>query len=231
MASNYFLDLSLEKLGILKIEYDGLEKLSNHSYITDIPLFEKLSLDERYDYLRGILDIFRWNGAMSNPAFIDTVNKYEDWDNKLNEDIIFDINKTHYNRVGFAFKSPERRRKLHLNRQRVIFKSISWHTTTLINWTKKYFPNFSDNFEKADEFLRNVIEVFEKAKFLDVFWTSNPPFKLYQIKEGKILFNLNKNKDFLQCPKCHRTYYFKKFRECAWRDCPSLEMINIDSNN
>ena len=231
MQSNYFLDLSLEKLGILKIEYDGLEKLSNHNYITDIPILEKISIEERYDYLRGILDIFRWNGAISNSAFIDTVNKYEDWEKKLNEDIIFDINKTHYNRVGFALETPERNRKLHLNRQRVVFKSISWYTTTLINWTKKFFPLFSDSYEKADEFLRKIIEVLEKAKFIDIFWTVRPSFKLYQIKEGKILFNLNRNKNFLQCPKCHRTYYFKKFRSCAWRDCPSLEMKNIDSDH
>ena len=229
MQSQYFLDLNLEKLGVLKIEYDGLEVLANDNPINNIPILKDKSLEERYDYLRGILDIFRWNGAIANNAFIDTVNKYEDWQSKFNEEILFDINKSHYNRVGFAFKTPEKKVKLFDRRDRVIFKSISWYNTILINWTKKFFN--IDDFDKANSILKEVIEVLEKTGFLDFFWTHKPSFKLYQIKEGKILFKLNKSEEFLKCPKCHRIYYFKKFHSCAWRNCPNLELKNIDKNH
>lgn len=220
MQSQYFLDLNLDKLGLLKIEYDGLEKLIKHNFITEVPLFKKISEEERYDYFLGILDIFRWNGAISNNAFIDTVNKYDDWKSKFNDDILFDINKSHYNRVGFAFEKPEKGKKVHNHRQRIVFKSISWYTTTLINWTKKYFS--IEDYEKANDIIVKSIEILEKSKFLDTFWTRKPSFKLYQIREGKILFKLNENKEFLKCPKCQRTYGFKKYKSCAWRNCPDL---------
>ncbi|MBN1215717.1 MAG: DEAD/DEAH box helicase [Candidatus Lokiarchaeota archaeon] len=229
MQSQYFLDLNLDKLGLLNIEYDGLEKLIKHNYITEVPIFKLLSEEERYDYFRGILDIFRWNGAIANQALIDTVNKYEDWQSKFNENILFDINKSHYNRVGFAFKTPERGRKLHEHRQRIVFKSISWYTTTLINWTKKYFS--IDDYDKVNDIIVKSIDILEKAKFLDIFWTKNRSFKLYQIREGKILFNLNQNNEFLKCPKCQRTYQFKKYKSCVWRNCPELEYKNLDPSH
>ena len=180
MQSQYFLDLNLEKFGLLKIDYDGLELLIKDSLITDIKSFAKLSEDERYDYIRGILDIFRWNGAIENNVFIDTVHKYEDWKKKFKKEILFDINKSHWNRVGFAFKRPEKGRKVYLNRQRIVFKSISWYNTTLINWTKKYFS--IDKFEEADELLKKTIEILEEGGFITPFWTERPSFKLFSGK-------------------------------------------------
>ncbi len=224
MQSQYFLDLNLDKLGLLKIDYDGLELLIKDPLITNVKLFEKLFEDERYDYIRGILDIFRWNGAIESSAFIDTVRKYEDWKNKFKEDILFDINKSHWNRVGFTYKKPEKGHKVYHNRQRIVFKSISWYNTTLINWTKKYFS--IDKFEEADKLLRKVIEILVETGFITSFWTERPSFQLYQISEGTILFNLNKNKEFYQCPKCKRTYQFKKYHKCAWRNCPDLKKIS-----
>ncbi|MHA1251090.1 MAG: DEAD/DEAH box helicase [Candidatus Helarchaeota archaeon] len=229
MQSRYFLDINLEKLGLLRIDYDGLEKLANHDYLTEIDAFSKLTPEERYDYIRGVLDIFRWNGAIANGAFIDTVNKWEDWKNKFNEEILFDINKSRYNRVGFAFETPNAGKKIFDMHDRVIFKSISWHNTILINWTKKFFQ--IDDYNEADKILRKLIELLEKLKFLDTFWTKKNSYKLYQIKEGKMLFKLNREGKYLKCPKCHRTYYFKKFRSCAWRNCPDLIISDIDKDH
>ena len=236
MQSQYFLDLNLDKLGLLKLEYDGLETLVKHSYVIDKFEFKDLSEEERYDYFRGILDIFRWNGAIANNAFIDTVNKYDDWQSKFNEEILFDINKSHFNRVGFAFERPKRGRKIHMNRQRIVFKSISYYNTVLINWTKKYF--IEDDFEKANNILIKAIDILEKVNFIEPFWTAQQhkkskghTFKLFQIKAGKILFNLNSNFEYLTCPKCQRVYYFKKFKKCAWRNCPDLEFKPLNEDH
>ncbi|MHA1380687.1 MAG: helicase-related protein, partial [Candidatus Helarchaeota archaeon] len=56
-------------------------------------------------------------------------------------------------------------------------------------------------------------------------------FKLYQIREGKIIFDLNIDNKFSKCPKCNRVYYFKKFNSCIWRNCPSLQNETVDPNH
>ncbi|MHA1383636.1 MAG: DEAD/DEAH box helicase, partial [Candidatus Helarchaeota archaeon] len=194
MQSQYFLDLDLDKLGLLKIEYDGLELLAKHHYMTDIQVFNQLSEEERYDYMRGILDIFRLNGAIGNKILNDSVNKFENWQAKFKENVLFDINKAHWNIVGFTNEGPEQGKKVFFNRQNVIFKKIKGHNTILANWTKKFF-NLDDS-DKANGILEQAIDVLLKAKFLQEQYTSEPhrrtlTFKLYQIREGKIIFDLN----------------------------------------
>ncbi|MEJ2277386.1 MAG: helicase C-terminal domain-containing protein [Candidatus Lokiarchaeota archaeon] len=230
MQSNYFLDVNLEKLGLLKIEYRNLEREVNSNSIKEIESLKNLSPDERYDYIRGILDIFRWNGAISSKAFIDTVNKYNnEWKEAFSENILFDINKSRYNRVGFAFETPKKGKKVWDRHDRVVFKSISWYNTILINWTKRYFDI---EFEQANPILEKLIEKLQELDFLDIFWTRRPnSYKLYQIKEGKILFKLNKDNKFLKCPKCHRTYYFKNFHYCAWYNCSELILTEVNEDH
>ncbi len=224
--SRYFLDINLEKLGLMKIEYVGLDKLTKSNYISDLPFFKNRSDEERYDYVRGILDIFRWNGAIGNKVFDKTVQKYEEWKEKLNEDILFDINKSHYEKVGYSLeKAPK---KYHERQQRIVFKRISWHNTVLINWTKKYFS--IDNFEKAKEILEKTIETLKTTQFLSEFWTKRS-HNLLQIREGKILFKLNKDDHYLRCPKCSKTYQFKNYKSCSNRNCKNLETVNINPKN
>ena len=229
MQSQYFLDINLEKLGLLKIEYDGLEMLAGDRPIDEIKIIKEKTHDDRYDYLRGILDIFRWNGAIANSSFIDTVKKYKEWEELFSEEVLFEINKSRYNRVGFAFETPEKRIKVFDRHDRVVFKSISWYNTILINWTKKFFN--IDDFDKAKSLVEDIINVLERTGFLEAFWTKRPAFKLFQIKEGKILFNLNDKEKYLTCPKCHRTYYFKNFHSCAWRNCPDLIFKDVENEH
>ncbi|MHA1426726.1 MAG: DEAD/DEAH box helicase [Candidatus Helarchaeota archaeon] len=226
MQSQYFLDLNLEKLGILKIEYDGLDLLSRHHYMTDIPAFNIISEEERYDYLRGILDIFRWNGAIGNLIFNDSVRHYEDWQGKFKEDILFDINKAHWKIFGFCNEGPNVGQKVWFNRQRVVFKKIQGYNTLLANWTKKFF-NISDS-DQANSLIKQAIDILLKAKFLEEFSTERPTYTLFRIRMGKLLFKLNAENQYLQCPKCNRVYYFKKFHSCIWRNCPDLEKNMVD---
>ncbi|MHA1843404.1 MAG: DEAD/DEAH box helicase [Promethearchaeota archaeon] len=226
MQSRYFLDLNLDKLGILKIRYDGLENLIKHSIMNNNPKFSKISEDERYDYIRGILDVFRWNGAIGNKIFNNTVNKFEEWKNKLREEILFDINKAHWNIIGFSFEKPKNDHKVYLNRQNVIFKKITGNNTILVNWTKKFFK--INNTNEANSILQSAIDILINAKFLEEFYTSRPTYKLYQIREGNIIFELNTENYYLKCPKCNRTYNFRKFNSCIWRNCPNLVKNDID---
>jgi len=225
--SRYFLDINLEKLGLLKIEYVGLDKLTTSNYISDLAFLKNKSEEERHDYIRGILDIFRWNGAIGNKVFDNTVQKYEEWKERLNEEILFDINKAHYEKVGYSMeKAPK---KYHEKQQRIVFKRISWHNTVLINWTKKYFS--IDDFEKAKEILEKTIETLKATQFLSDFWTKRKSYNLLQIREGKILFKLNNDTQYLKCPKCSRTYQFKNYKLCTNRNCRNLESVNIDPKN
>ncbi|MHA1728908.1 MAG: helicase-related protein, partial [Promethearchaeota archaeon] len=224
--SRYFLDVNLEKLGLLQIEYDGLDLLSNDSIIEKIKQLFNKTKEERYDYLRGILDIFRWNGAIANRAFIDKASKWDEWKKKLNEEILFDINRSRYERVGFAFELPQTTRRIYDKQDKVVFKSILGSNSILVNWTKKFF-NINDT-ERARLILKQTIELLDTTGFLEAFWTKRKTFKLYQIKEGKLIFKLNTQDSFLKCPKCRRTYFFKHFRSCAWRTCPSLEVVPVE---
>jgi len=226
MKSQYFLDLNLDKLGLLKIEYDGLDKLSKHHYITSIPVFRKISEEERYDFLRGILDIFRWNGAIGNKILNDSIRHYEDWGNKFKENILFDINKAHWKIFGFSNEGPDSNQRVFLNRQTVVFNKIKGYNTILANWTKKFFKK--DDSKEINDILEQTIDVLLKAEFLEEFYTNRPTYKLYRIQEGNILFKLNSDPQYLQCPKCNRVYYFKKFHSCIWRNCPDLETRTID---
>ncbi|MHA1684752.1 MAG: DEAD/DEAH box helicase [Promethearchaeota archaeon] len=219
MSSQYFLDLNLEKLGVLRIDYDGLEKLCKHSLVTSIPKLANLSENQRYDYLRGLLDVFRWYGAIGNSIFEDTVNKYDDWASKIREDLLFDVNRARSIRVGFAYDKPKK--SVFYKRQRVEFKSISGNNSTLMNWTKKYFH--LDKSADVREILENSMDALFKAKFIVEFWTTKPPHKLFHIKEGKLLFKLNPEEKFLTCSKCQKTYYFKECSTCIFRNCSNIE--------
>ena len=75
---------------------------------------------------------------------------------------LIEITKSHYNRVGFAFEQPGKGIKIHDHRQRIVFRSISWYTTILINWTKKYFS--IEDYEKANDIIVQSIEILEKEK-------------------------------------------------------------------
>ncbi|MHA1338826.1 MAG: DEAD/DEAH box helicase [Promethearchaeota archaeon] len=231
MQSSYFLDLSLEKLGLLKIEYDGLEILAKDEILNDIPILNEMTIEEKYDYIRGILDVFRWYGAIGNGAFIEKTRKWEDWESKFNEDILFDINNSRFNRVGFAFERPNG--KIIFQQDSIIFRSISSPNSILANWTRKFFG--IKDFEIRDRILRKTINLLKDTGFLTTFSTNKPnTYTLYQIAEGKILFDLNDgvgNSKYLKCPKCNRTYQFKRYRRCIRRNCPDLVETSIDENN
>lgn len=226
MQSQYFLDLNLDKLGLLKIEYDGLELLSKHHYVTDVQAFNNLTEEERYDYLRGILDIFRWNGAIGNTIFNDSIRHYEEWRGKFKEDILFDINKAHWKIFGFTNEGPNAGHKVFFNRQNVVFKKVKGYNTILVNWTKKFFK-IADS-KQANNLIEQAFDVLLKAKFLEEFYTERPTFRLFRIREGKLIFELNTRNQYLQCPKCNRVYFFKTFHSCIWRNCPNLEPCTID---
>lgn len=217
--SLFFLDLSLEKLGVLKIEYDGLEVLANHEKIKENPELNSISSNQRYDFLLGVLDIFRWNGAIGNPLLSDTANKFDEWRNSINNDLLFDLNNMRNVIFGFMFERPGERRSFH-NRQRVIYKSLTHPNSVLVNWVKKFF-GMNDS-SRAAEIVLFVIRVLEETRFLEPFYTQRPTNKLYQIRTSKILFRLNADDSFKKCPKCHRTYFFKDYDSCIWRNCPSL---------
>jgi len=229
IESTYFLDLNLEKLGILKIEYDALDMLSNDEMLTKIDLFNKLSIEQRYDYLRGILDIFRGSGAIANDIFINTKAKYEEWGIKFKDGIVFSINNNQFRRVGFTFDKPDKNNIYDDRGQRVIVKTISWHNTLLINWTQKFF---NIKYKEADIYLRKAIEILEEAEFLTTFWTKDPTtVKLYQITLGKLVFNFNKERKYQRCPKCNRTYYFKVSNMCTRQKSPILIESEIDEEH
>ena len=217
-------------MGLLRLEYDGIEKLVKHAYITEIPELADKSEDQRYDYIRGILDIFRWAGAIGNVIFDDTVNKYENWASKIREDLLFDINRSRSTCVGFAFEMPKEKHEIYDKRQRIEFKSMLGTNSTLVNWTRRFF-GIKDN-DDAKEILEKVLNVLIKANFITEFWTNasrNPgkkrTYKLYHIREKKILFNLNPLDEHQYCPKCQKVYYFKEFGKCISINCPSLKHV------
>lgn len=223
--SRYFLDLPLEKLGLLRIDYDGLEKLADHALVTGNDALSDLAalpVDQRYDFLRGVLDQFRWNGAIENPIFSDTVNLFEKWEAKIREAILFDLNNFRFKIVGYATSRPARNRKVWHNRQRVTFKSIAGNNSALLNWTKKVFPALASG--EAKKLTEATVETLEQAKFLTPFHTTRPTFKLLQIRAGKLVFRLNQGQ-FQQCPKCQRVFYFRAWDACTNRNCPGLQTV------
>jgi superfamily II DNA/RNA helicase len=234
MLSQYFLDLNLEKLGLLKIEYDGLDKLATHSLMTSNPLLKDFTDEQRYDYLRGILDIFRWEGAIGNELFNNTVNLWDEWKKKLNADILFDLNKSRFTISGFAFEKPQteakKTRKVFHKKQNVDLAQIVGknNNTQLVHWTKKCLGLPSN--DAAANVITESIKILEQAKFIQKYWTDKPTsYEFYQIREGKIIFTKNEAKNFVRCPKCQRIYYFKKFDKCIKKNCPNLihENLNI----
>lgn len=226
MQSNYFLDLNLDKLGLLKVEYDMLETLVEHSLMRNHFIFKKYTETQNYDYLKGILDLFRWHGAMANQSFNASGMKYKQWEKKINNNLLFDINKNHFSNIGYTFEIPKnpktnKRSKVFYKNYTVQMKSLTGTSSTMVNWTKKFFKVSN---EVAKKIVIEIIQILEKAKFLEKIWADRPKCDFYQIREGKILFKPNTAPQYHQCPKCHKVYYFKEFNQCIWRNCPKLEM-------
>ncbi|UYP44196.1 ATP-dependent RNA helicase SrmB [Candidatus Lokiarchaeum ossiferum] len=233
MQSNYFLDLNLDKLGILKIEYDMLHKLAGHSQLTNHFIFKRYNPTQNYDYMRGLLDIFRWNGAIANGNFSKSGSKFKQWERKIKADLLFDINKNHFTNFGYTFEIPKnpktnKRSRVLYDNYAVSLKSLTGNNSVILNWTQKFFKVEK---EDAEKIIIEMIQILEKTKFIQKIWADRPKTDFYQIAEGKILFKLNAEEQFQQCPKCHKVFYFDEFSECAWRNCPTLKSHIVDHDN
>ena len=94
---------NLEDVGLLQVAYNGLEGLAGDDDAwKEISQIKKMSKNRRYDYLVGLLDIFRRQQAI---AYGDILN-HRDFENdvteKLTEDCQFEIGRFADTLVGYS---------------------------------------------------------------------------------------------------------------------------------
>ena len=102
-SSSYILHTGVERFGLMEIIYNGLEDIVKEDEVwKDLPDFLKLPFENRYDYIRGILDEIRWTGAINHEFLNRTADFWGDWETHIENYFLQDPGSFLYSIYGFS---------------------------------------------------------------------------------------------------------------------------------
>lgn len=213
--------LSLAEVGLLQVEYIGLDKLVNDINWSDIhPKLAKINPDMMKEYITGLLDIMRRRGAIFHQTINNTMRLWEKWEDIFEEGILFDPRLRRYQIVGFSDIIPTTRR-IYYRSQRIIVTRSAKQGRLLPKWTSRALgiPNAED----AQNITQKVIDLLSRE---DIQYLVNLRLKDYppllQVNAKAITLKLNENPILRVCPKCGRVFHWKKLNLCTNHRCQEL---------
>jgi len=213
--------LSLEEVGLLEVEYIGLDKM-----VTDInwsnihPELKKIDPETMKEYITGLLDIMRRRGAIYHQTTNNTVRLWEKWEDIFEEGILFDPRLRRYQIVGFSDLIPTTRAIYHRSQRLVVIRSAK-QGRLLPKWTSRAL-GISD-MEIAQGITQKVIDMLSRK---EIQYLVNLPLKDYppllQVNADAIRLKLNENPILKVCPKCGRVFHWEKLNLCTNHRCGKL---------
>jgi ATP-dependent helicase YprA (DUF1998 family)/ribosomal protein L37AE/L43A len=213
---------NLEDTGLLEVTYDGLDKLAASDSIWDgAPLLEVLDTDERYDYLRGFLDIIRKRLAIRDPDLLQFRRFRIEVMNKLSSDVFLDDIERH-RPIGFSDEADTNTKKADVRR-------FVHPSTTIVAWTKRALDV---DYSEAEAIIPAVVDVLSspRAQFLEkvnIKWAGE------LLMLPKDLIHLVKREDTAHqvCPKCGTVHHFQTLEVCTETRCGPLDArVDLSDN-
>ncbi len=214
---------NLEDVGLLKITYNGMDKLASANDIwSSVPAMNALSEKVRLDYLIGFLDIFRKQLAIHDESLINQMNfKFEHID-KLNENSLFDINPYGGKPIGYSDEANNTRREARVLR-------LTSGKSRLVHWTKRAL---GIDLEESKKVVKEIVRILssEDAGYLVEHHIKNVG-KIYMVpSKDTIIIQALKNTKQKVCPKCGNVFHFNELNICTGSSCGQLREDDFSKN-
>jgi len=213
--------LSLEEVGLLEIEYIGLDKLVSDIKWNDIhPKLAKTDPETIVEYITGILDIMRRRGAIHHQTTNNTIRLWEKWEDIFERGTLFDPRLRRYQIVGFSDLVPTTRSIYHRS-QRIIVIRGAEQGRLLPKWTSRALQ-ISD-MDTAQHITQKIIEILSRE---DIRYLVKLPLRDYppllQVNTDAIRLKIKENPVLKVCPKCGRVFHWEKLDICTNQSCSKL---------
>lgn len=221
--------LSLEEVGLLEVEYVGLDKMVADIDWTNIhPELGKIDADTMREYITGLLDIMRRRGAIFHQTTNNTMRLWEKWEYIFQDGILFDPRLRRYQIVGFSDLIPTTRGIYHRSQRIIVIRSAQ-QGRLLPTWTSRAL-GISDK-EKSQNVTQEVIDLLsrEDIKYLMKLQLKEYP-PLLQVNVDAIRLKLNEDPVLKVCPKCGRVFHWEKLNLCTNHRCRELKAEDQSQN-
>jgi ATP-dependent helicase YprA (DUF1998 family)/ribosomal protein L37AE/L43A len=213
---------NLEDTGLMEVTYDGLSDLAEAEDLWDgIPLLEVLDADERYDYVRGFLDILRKRLAIADDDLLHFDRFRTRVMNKLNDDVFLDDLEYH-TPVGFSDDA-------NTDAYGADVRRFSHSATTTVAWTKRAL---NVEYQKAQDIIRGLVDLLSRPEvnFLDRVHIKRAG-DLYMLPPDLIQLVKREDATVDLCPKCGTVHHFHRTDVCTEIQCGELvEDVDLSDN-
>jgi len=217
---------SLEETGLLRVKYIGLDKLvAGTDWEKYCPELSEMDPDQIYDYLTGFLDIMRKRGAINHRLVNDTANYWDEWEEKFEENTLFETRLQHRQVVGFNDIINTKRRIYHRTQRVRILRTKNGKI--LNSWTQKAL-GISDR-QNGVDVTQKIVDLLHREDYLRDLELDNFP-SLLQVNAGAITLNLVEENNVKICPKCGQVFHWESIDLCTNYRCAGLVTEDAANN-
>jgi hypothetical protein len=220
---------NLEEVGLVQVVYNGLEGLSKDDDVwKSLNPLAKLTPIERYDYLSGILDIFRSKRSISHKDVLNQREFRNEIVSKLTEECQFDIGAEAPGAImGFSDTARKGDRTKYVIR-------ITGSKSRLMIWTQRVLGSSR---EEAADLLTKIFSILSDKELLPILtivpvygYRRQPLGEVYMIDSQYLqLQALSKTKHKI-CPKCGLLHHRETINLCTEVNCGQLQERDFEKN-
>jgi superfamily II DNA or RNA helicase/ribosomal protein L37AE/L43A len=221
---------NLEDVGLIKIQYNGLDKLAAADDVwQNIPELRDATVDRRYDYLLGYLDLFRKQRAIYHKYLINRRDFDHDVLDHINESAQFDISGAP--RIIFGYGDDSARAPPYLYR----ILRLTHSKSRLMTWTEKVF---TVDAIAASHIVPAVLSILANPKYgrwlvdhqIRAYRGRGITGTIYLLNSDRIGIQALENAEQTLCGKCGAVYHFRKENRCLQSACGTLHHDNFQNN-
>jgi len=211
---------NLEDAGIIRYNYRGLDEMANTQKYWDdevsIPTLSALSPNERYDYLLGLLDIFRKQFALNHKYINDFYEFNRDVIDELADDALVELGGPAYRKMGYSDTADNKSKRAQVMR-------LTSGRSRLVVWTEKALGLEKDD---AKDLVESIISILEREGFLK-YQSFKYIGRLYQLTVEKLIVELIDDNEVKRCPICGNVYHFKELNICPGKKCSEIDPVDF----
>ncbi len=219
---------NLEEVGLIKVTYQGLDLLARDDEVwKNVKPLAKLTSIERYDFLTGILDIFRSKRAIHHNDLINQREFQTEILSRLTEECQFDIGAESPGTViGFSDTAKK-------SRSALVYRLTRAKSRHMI-WTQRVLGVDHDT---AAQLLSQVVEILADENLAQILlqhevkgYRGISLGQVYMINSEFIQLQALKKTKHKVCPKCGLIQHQTTIDLCTGSDCGPLQERDFEKN-
>lgn len=212
---------NLEDVGLLRINYSGLNKLASDRILWEnFSGLNDLSIEQKEDYLTGILDIFRYNGAIHDELLLKPIDAEREFGSKLNEEVIFHNEGLSKRPIGFSDDADNSGRLAIVNK-------LTSGNGNLVKWTRRALE--IEDIKIAKEIVDSVIDTLIRKQGLKEAYIPKCG-KIIMLNPAIIILSVPELEEYAACKKCGKVHYFKALNICTGSNCGTMMGKTFDGD-